>query len=175
MKIIRTKEFILRPITIKDAQGYLECHEDREAQKGFMSVPKNLDEARREIREKISAINKKKPTGESFAIEVNGEFAGWIELNHLNKKYHEHYGNIGYCINKKFRGKGITTKAVKLIVKYAFKKYKLRRLEGTCRTFNKASARVLEKAGFKLEGILRKNKFKDGRYLDDMIWARIRN
>lgn len=41
-----------------------------------------------------------------------------------------------------------------------------------CRTFNKASARVLEKSGYKLEGILRKNKFKDGKYLDDMLWAK---
>jgi len=41
------------------------------------------------------------------------------------------------------------------------KKYKLKRLEGWCRTFNKPSARVLEKSGFKLEGILRKNKCKN--------------
>jgi RimJ/RimL family protein N-acetyltransferase len=41
-----------------------------------------------------------------------------------------------------------------------------------CRTFNKASARVLEKAGYKYEGTIHKNKFLNGKYVDDMIWAK---
>ena len=41
-----------------------------------------------------------------------------------------------------------------------------------CRTFNKASARVLEKAGYIHEGTLHKNKLSNGKYLDDMIWAK---
>lgn len=170
----RGKGFILRHIKLSDAEDYFECSNDREAKKGFMSTPKNINEAKKEVKKHISEYNKKKPTGEIFAIEINDEFAGWVEISHLNREHLEHKASVGYCIHPKFRGKGITTNAVKLITKYGFKKYKLKRIEGWCRTFNKASARVLKKAGFKLEGILRKNKFKNGKYLDDIIWARIK-
>jgi len=54
------------------------------------------------------------------------------------------------------------------------KKYKLRRIEARARTYNKSSARVLEKAGFKLESILRKNVLKDGKLYDDFLYARLR-
>jgi RimJ/RimL family protein N-acetyltransferase len=42
------------------------------------------------------------------------------------------------------------------------------------RAKNKASARVLEKAGYKLEGILKKNKCVDGEFLDDFLYAKVR-
>lgn len=40
--IIKTKDFTLRPIRISDAQGYLECNQDKEARRGFNSCPKNI-------------------------------------------------------------------------------------------------------------------------------------
>lgn len=172
--ILKGKGFILRHFTLKDLQDYFECQQDKQTQKGFMSTPRNVQEAKKELLEKIADYKKKKPFGESFVIEVGGKFAGYVEIHHLNKKFQGHHGAVGYCAHPKYRGKGITTKAVKLLTKYAFKKYKLKKISGKCRTFNKSSARVLEKAGFKLEGILRKNKFKDGKYLDDMVWSKIK-
>jgi ribosomal-protein-alanine N-acetyltransferase len=172
MTIIKGKGFVLRPITLNDTKSYFESMQDPLTKKGFMSVPKNIEEAKEEIKKKIIATKNK--TGESFAIEIDGEYAGYVELHDLNEKFHEHKGSIGYCLHPKFRGRGITAKAVKVLTEYAFKKYKLKRISGWCRTFNKASAKTLENAGFKLEGILRKNKWKEGKYLDDMVWAIVR-
>lgn len=172
--IIKTKDFILRPIRMSDLDGYFECQQDKETKKGFMSVPKDIKEAKKELEMKVNDLNKEKPFGEAFAIEVKGEFAGYIELCHLNEEHCEHKCEISYCAHPKFRGKGITTRGVKLVTEYAFKKYNLKRISGFCRTFNKASARVLEKAGYKLEGVLRKHKFKDGKYVDDMLWAKVK-
>lgn len=173
MTVIKTKEFILRPLKMSDAKMYFESNNNKEAQKGFMSTPKNLAEAKKDIKEYL--LSTKRRTGEVFAIEIDGEYAGNVNIHGLTKdKKYKHTAIIGYCLHPKYRGKGITTKAVKLVTAYAFKKYKLKRISGWCRTFNKASARVLEKAGYKLEGIMRKNKFKDGKYLDDMIWARVK-
>lgn len=173
MPVIKTKNFLLRHINMNDAKIYFESQLDKESKKGFMSTPATLAEAKKEIREKLLAM--KKRTGETFAIEVGGEYAGYVEIHDLTtKERYKHTAVIGYCIHPKYRGKGITTKAVKLVTAYAFKKYNLKRISGWCRTFNKASARVLEKAGYTLEGIMRKNKFKDGKYLDDMIWAKVK-
>jgi len=166
--IIKAKDLTLRPITLSDAQGYLECHKDKEAQKNFSHCPKNLKEAREEI--------KKDSTRESrtWVIEVNGEFAGFIHLRGTNVPRYKHSSIMGYGLHPKFRGRGLATKATKLVTSYGFNKLKLVRIAAMCRSYNQASARVLEKAGYKLEGIMKKNKFKDGKYLDDMIWAKVK-
>jgi len=114
---------------------------------------------------------------ETFAIEINGEFAGYVGIHSLNEnplKEKGAIGIIGYCMHPKFRGLGITTKAVKFLTEYAFKKYKLKRISGRCRSFNKASAKVLEKVGYKLEGIHRKESYKNGKYCDNIIWAKVK-
>lgn len=167
-------KFILRHITLADAKGYLECYQGKNIKQALLKIPKNLEEAKKELRGKVMDLKKRKPFGETFAIEVNGKFAGYVELHNLNVKHHEHKGEIGYAIHPNFRGKGLATKAVKLLTAYAFKKYKLKRISAMGRAKNKASARVLEKAGYKLEGILRKNKCVEGVYLDDFIYAKVR-
>ena len=159
---------------MSDVQAFFECQQDKQAKMGFMTTPKTLAEAKKEVKEKIAEYKKKKPHSESFVIDVDGNFAGFIAIHDLHEKYFEHRAKLSYCIHPNFRNKGLATKAVKAITPYAFKKYKLKRFWAWCRTYNKASARVLEKAGFKLEGILRKNKFKDGKYLDDMVFAIVR-
>lgn len=159
---------------MSDAQDYYDMHQDRDTKRLFLTTPKNIKEARKEVRERIHEYSKSKPNTETFVIEINGKFAGYVAIKHLNEECFEHSGSVGYCIKREYRNKGIVTEAVKMVTKYAFKKYKLKRIEGTCRTFNKASARVLEKSGYKLEGIHRKRKFKNGRYLDDMTWAKVK-
>lgn len=159
---------------MSDAKDFFDCTNNKEAKKGFMSVPKSLEEVKKNLKNIINQYSTKKPTSEFFVIDVKGSFAGYVLIDELNKKYFEHKGNLAYAIHPKFRGKSLSVKATKLLLKHAFKKHKLKRIEGWCRTFNKVSARVLEKAGFKLEGVLRKNKFKNGKYLDDMIWAKIK-
>lgn len=170
----KSKEFLLRHITLDDAQKYFECFQGKNIKQALLKIPKNLNEAKKDLKEKNLDLNRKKPFGETFAIEVNSEFAGYVELHHLNIKYQEHKGEIGYAVHPKFRGKGLASKSVVILTEYAFKKYKLKRISAMGRTKNKASARVLEKSGYKLEGILRKNKCVDGKYLDDFIYAKVK-
>jgi RimJ/RimL family protein N-acetyltransferase len=154
-------------LSADDINSYLECHRDDEAKKNFMSVPEDLKEARKEVRH-----NSK--DGLMLKIEAGGRFAGFIRLELNKNPRYRHSAIAGYGIHPGFRGRGLATKALRMVSAYGFKKLKLVRITGMCRTFNRASARVLEKAGFKLEGILRKNKLKDGKYLDDMLWAKVR-
>jgi RimJ/RimL family protein N-acetyltransferase len=172
--IIKGKGFILRHIRLSDLEGYYECYQGKNIKQALLRIPKNLNVARKGLISKIKDLKKKRPFGETFAIEVDGEFAGYIEIHHLNLEYHEHKGEIGYAVHPKYRGRGLASKSVRLLTQYAFKKYKLRRISAMGRVNNKASSRVLEKAGYKLEGILRKNKCVDGKYLDDFIYAKVR-
>ena len=175
MKILKGNGFILRHIRMSDTKGVFECYQGKNIKQALLKIPKNINEAKKEVKVRIDDLKKKKPFGETFVIEVNGKFAGYISLNHLNIEHHEHKGEIGYAIHPDFRGKGLATKAIKLLTSYGFKKYKLKRISAMGRVKNKASSRALEKAGYKLEGILRKNKCVDGVYLDDFIYAKVKS
>jgi [ribosomal protein S5]-alanine N-acetyltransferase len=159
--MIKTKEFILRPITLDDARGYLECHKDKEAKRNFMSVPKNLEEAKEEVADGI------KKNLVFFAIEFNREFVGFINLK--ADRYLKNSAVLGMGVIKKFRNKGLATKAVRKVTEHGFKKIELERISGKCRTFNKASGKVMKKAGYKFKEILKKNKF-----VDDEVWVKMR-
>jgi ribosomal-protein-alanine N-acetyltransferase len=174
MKKIKAKGFVLRHFRMSDLQLYYELQQDEDIKKNFMGTPHTIKEAEKELREKLRNYRRKKPCEEAFAIEVEGELAGEVNVHALSYDHRKHRAVVSYWLARDHRGKGIASEALKLLTDYAFSRYKLKRIVGRCRTFNKASARVMEKAGFQLEGILRKNKFKDGKYLDDMLYAKIR-
>jgi len=85
-----------------------------------------------------------------------------------------HKAEIGYWLAEAYWGRGITTEAVKLVVKYCFNRLKLRRLYAYVFPRNQASLRVLFKAGFKKEGLLKKNVVKNGKFFNDVLLAKVR-
>ncbi|MGM0804088.1 MAG: GNAT family N-acetyltransferase [Bacillota bacterium] len=78
---------------------------------------------------------------------------------------------VGYFLDEKHNGKGYTTEAVRLIVKYAFDELKLHRVEAGVMPHNIGSIRVLEKAGFEKEGLARKNVKINGKWEDHQQMA----
>lgn len=80
---------------------------------------------------------------------------------------------IGCFLDKKHNGKGYATEAVELLIPYAFSQLKLHRIEAGVMPHNKASIRVLEKAGFHKEGISLKNVKINGNWEDHQEMAMI--
>jgi [ribosomal protein S5]-alanine N-acetyltransferase len=109
----------------------------------------------------------------NFAIELQGEAIGGIGFRLLDD-VNCRTAAIGYWLGEPFWGRGIATSAVKQTTDYAFHSFSLERLEATVFDWNPASARVLEKAGYVLEGRLRRSIFKDGRLADSLLYARLR-
>ena len=172
MREIRiSKDIVLRHIELSDAEVFFEAEQDVDARKNFMRTPSSVKVVEEDIEDEIQEYGKENPSSEKFTILYKGDVAGWIAINQLNNKFFEHRAKVDFCLHSNFRGKGIMFGVLKEVVSYAFKKYKLKRLEAWTRNYNKAVAKLCEKSGFKLEGVLRKNKCKDGEYLDDMIWA----
>ncbi len=108
-----------------------------------------------------------------FAITNEVEAIGSIGLV-LGKDVHRFTTELGYWLAEPFWGKGIMTEAVKGITEYAFRSFGLKRVYAEPYTTNLASARVLEKAGFKYEGLLRASAFKNGRLVDQLLYARVK-
>jgi [ribosomal protein S5]-alanine N-acetyltransferase len=79
--------------------------------------------------------------------------------------------SIGYWIGAPYVGRGLMTDAVRAVTQFAFATLRLHRLEAACLPSNTASARVLAKAGFTLEGRARQYLMIDGRWQDHDLYA----
>ena len=107
-----------------------------------------------------------------FGIDVGGEVVGSIGLT-LQEDVHRRSAEIGYWLGEPFWGRGIMSEAVPAFTAYAFATFDVCRLYATVFEWNPASARILEKAGYVLEGRLRKSVTKDGRIIDQLLYARV--
>ena len=82
---------------------------------------------------------------------------------------------MGYWLGAAYWGRGIMTRAVTALTSFAFEQHpELCRLFAVPYAWNPASARVLEKAGYRLEGLMRQSAIKDGRVVDQLLYARTR-
>ena len=108
----------------------------------------------------------------AFAIEYCGKVVGSICITRQSN-IHSRTGELGYYISEEFWGKGIATSAVRQICKYVFGNSDIVRIFAEPFAFNKASCRVLEKAGFSYEGTLRSNAVKNGKIEDMKLYALI--
>jgi len=110
-----------------------------------------------------------------FAIECGGHLAGGI--GYVPRTDVERVGaEIGYWLGVQYWGRGIATAALLALTQYAFATHPvLTRMFALPYASNRASARVLEKAGYTLEGTLRASAIKDGQLLDQWLYARLRS
>jgi RimJ/RimL family protein N-acetyltransferase len=81
---------------------------------------------------------------------------------------------IGYSILPSERKKGYCTEAVKLIVDYLFLSKNITRIQAHTDVRNVASQKVLEKVGFKKEGLVRKHIFMQGEWRDEFLYSILR-
>lgn len=108
----------------------------------------------------------------NFIIEVDGEAAGGVGLT-LGDDIERCSAEVGYWLGSEYWGRGIATAALSRICRYAFDELGLLRVFATPIVWNPASFRVLEKAGFYREGIMRNACIKDGTVTDMVLYAKM--
>jgi ribosomal-protein-alanine N-acetyltransferase len=106
----------------------------------------------------------------TFAIEVDNEAAGGIGFM-LQPDVERVSAEIGYWLGEIHWGRGICTDALRAVTQYAIEQHGLTRVFALPFAHNAASCRVLEKAGFVVEGLLRRSAIKDGRTVDQKLYA----
>lgn len=107
-----------------------------------------------------------------FAIAVDDEAVGGIGFM-LQTDVERVSAEIGYWLGEPFWGRGIATDALKAVTRYAFEHHQLTRIFALPFASNAASCRVLEKAGYVLEGRLRRSALKDGVIVDQLQYAHV--
>jgi [ribosomal protein S5]-alanine N-acetyltransferase len=108
-----------------------------------------------------------------FAIATAQEAMGGIGIT-IHKDVHRLTAELGYWLGEPYWGKGIMTESVLKFTDAMFEKFGLLRIYAEPYATNTASARVLEKAGFILEGRMSSSVIKDGKILDQLLYARVK-
>ena len=159
---------VLRELTLSDAPSLARHANDRRIWLQLRDVfphPYQEEDARKFI-ERIRLQNQ--PT--AFALAVDGHAVGVIGLI-LQYDINRLSAEIGYWIGTAYWGKGIATAAVTAFTKWSRDELKMVRLFATPFADNSASCRVLEKAGYIREGLMRNGAIKDGRLQDQVLYA----
>ena len=108
-----------------------------------------------------------------WAIEVDGEAAGGIGIVPMSD-VERVSAEIGYWLGESFWKRGIVTDALRAVTAEALREFDLLRLFALPFADNAGSIRVLEKAGYALEGRLKQSAIKDGKVKDQLLYAAYR-
>jgi RimJ/RimL family protein N-acetyltransferase len=100
-----------------------------------------------------------------MAIAVDGKAVGGIGIV-LQSDVERISAEIGYWLGEMYWNKGIMTQAVREMIPYAFENFPLHKIYAPVFDFNVASQRVLQKAGFEREGVLKQAAIKNGKIVD---------
>jgi len=162
-------DFKLRPFNIEDLDCLVRNANNFKIAK-FMSNGFPHPYTKENGKTFIALANKDKPV-HIFTIDINGEASGGIGV-HPQTDIHCRNMELGYWLAVQYWGHGIITRAIIEIVDFAFKTYNdVDRIFARPFGTNLASQKVLGKAGFKLEAKFEKALYKNGEYLDELIYA----
>lgn len=170
--VIDCGDFYLRALKLNDAVDMFEyARDDETTEKLSWPSHKDLDETKQCIKDNF--LNRPEygvPSAYAIVLKENDKMIGTCDFWMVN--FRNNYGEIGYVLNKKYWGRGITTGALKELIKFGFEYLGLERIQIAHETQNIASQRVIEKCDFRLEGLKRHAaRSKSGKYVDHKIYS----
>ncbi len=168
--MIKGKKVTLRALEKEDLSNCWRWINDPEITEGlYMIFPVSRYEEEKWYESRINDDKNK-----YFAIEADEKHIGNIGLHNIdwiNRK-----AELGILIGEKdYLNKGYGTDAIKTVLRYAFNKMNLHKIELRVYEFNKRAIRCYEKCGFKKEGVLRDDVYRDGKYHNTVIMSILRS
>ena len=112
-------------------------------------------------------------TRDGYAIvdAETGDFLGIAGLVAIERDANQ--GEIGYVVTREARGRGIATRALRLVTDYALGEVGLERVQLLINSDNEASIAVAERCGYRREGVFRSLYMKPGRRADTIVFSRL--
>jgi len=166
--IVRLERSTIRPLRAADAPSIARYADNRKVWinlKDAFPHPYTQADARTFIRQARRDRSQK-----HFAIVIDGAVCGGIGY-FVKQDVFRRTAVIGYWLGEPFWGRGVMTEAVRALTLWIFEHRAVCRIEAGVFGWNQASMRVLEKAGFRLEGIQRRAVSKAGRIVDRHVYA----
>ena len=159
---------------------YIQWAQLREESRDFLTPWEPIwpqdDLTRNAYRQRLRRYARDYEQGNAFSFflfdKKSDRLVGGISLSNIRRGAAQ-TGTIGYWMGKPYAGQGMMFDALQCVIPYAFHTLRLHRLEAACIPGNKRSVRLLEKAGFEREGLLRSYLRINGSWHDHCLYARI--
>ena len=168
---IRTERLLLRDLRSSDEEAVHDYSSDPRVVQ-YMDWGPNTDNDDKEFLERALIARKEKPRRDftlAIVMKESNRLIGSCGIHESNPADRE--GWIGYCLNRHHWGRGFGTETAKALLDFGFDILRLHRIFATCMPENIASAHVLEKAGMRLEGHFRQNRWVKGKWRDSLLYA----
>lgn len=161
----------IRKLKDSDARDIYKNAKDKEISKWTLNLPYPYpkDGAIKFIKKSHYNLKKKKAYTFGVVLKETDEVIGIVTL--LKLDWENKNAELGYWIGKKYWNKGLMTEAVKLTLGFGFEKLKLHRICANLFEDNIGSKKVLEKSGLSLEGRLREERYKHGRWCNELKYG----
>jgi len=167
---LETARLKLRAFASADANQILKLRSDADVLRFVEKEPmKDVAAARIWLADMVEKQEREEAIQWAICLKNDLECAvGGISLFHIRKAHFQ--AEVGYLLLPEQWGKGIATEALSAVLGFAWQ-VGFHRLEATTHPDNYPSAQVLDKVGFKLEGVLRQNWYFQGKFSDSEVWG----
>lgn len=169
--VLFTERLILREPTLNDTASLFDLRSDVEVMKYVPREPaKNIDDIHNFINIVVEWHEKKQALLWAMCESTNpGYVLGTIGLWKFD--FESRRGEVGYMLNQRYQAKGFMSEALNRVLIYGFDELNLHSIEARVDDENLASIKVVEKAGFIREGLLRENVLNKGQFRSDIIYS----
>lgn len=169
LPVLETERLLLRSPELGDATDTFEFISDPEVTKyTFWHAHHSIADSE----ELLSWLTTENFASWSIVHKVDGKVIGMCFLHSFN--FHHRRAEMAFNLSRSYWSQGYATEAVFEMIRFAFGRWGLNRMEGTCMLDNIASARVMEKLGMKFEGILRQHSYAKNRFHDLKLYSILR-
>jgi aminoglycoside 6'-N-acetyltransferase len=165
---VGTERLTLRRFTTADAEAFAAYRSDPDiARYQSWDAPLPLSEAVQKV-EEFAQGDPAAPGWFQYAVDLDGVLIGDLGLN-LDENLMQ--AELGFTLASAYQGRGYATEAVRGLLDDVFIERKLHRVSAECDARNTASARLLERVGFKQEGLRLSNSWFKGEWTDDLLFG----
>ncbi|ADU51838.1 GCN5-related N-acetyltransferase [Thermaerobacter marianensis DSM 12885] len=173
LPVLETARLVLRPLTLDDVDDVYRYASDPEvARYTTWEAHRSLEDSRAFVEAQVQAYEEDQIAPWAMVLREAGRVIGTTGFVAWAPRHAR--AELGYAMGRSYWGRGLMTEAVRAVVAYGFTRMGLNRIEARCIPENRASARVMEKAGMRYEGLLREVMYSKGRFVDLCLYAILR-
>ncbi len=172
--ILTTDRLVLRQITFDDAEAMFDMRSDPEM---MAYIPRPLAKTMEDATALIQSMLDGTEKGESllWAISYKNDTKLLGTIGYWRLKPEHYRAEVGYLLHRDFWQQGIMHEALQAVLAFGFKDMNCHSIEAIIDPENVASARLLEKCGFVKEAHFKENCFFEGKFLDSLVYSRLKH
>jgi [ribosomal protein S5]-alanine N-acetyltransferase len=168
--VLNTERLQLRQLMPEDDKEILQLRTDVQVNQFLGRSPQaNINDARTFITKINTSIANNESAYWGITLKPKNKLIGTICLWNIQPENYR--AEIGYELDPNFWGKGIMLEALPKVIEYGFKTMNLHSIAADTLPENIASIRLLEKNGFKLEGVFKESIFFKGKFSDRVVYS----